>query len=205
MVLPKTSIVFLLLLGCGVGPFVPPKANPIIEDQVGSNSDVFTLGTTADRRLVLVSNRKDGNGNQIDKGLFCAESSPDSIESISSNLGAFVEDNSTEASGDTSQARAQFATALATSAALGTYRSQGLQLFRDSAFMLCQARMNGYITEGQYLSQIVAARQAAYQLILVEIKQDGFYKRVELGQPNELPAINIITPDFGPPSDPEPS
>jgi hypothetical protein len=162
-------VILLCLSGCGSRFFVPPKANPILEAEVGKGRDIYTLGTTAERRLVLVSSRP---GND---GIFCAEASPDSIESISSNFGALAS-QSTGGQAATDQ-KVQLATALATSAALATNRSQGVLFYRDAVFALCQSRMNGYIDNQEYMRQLFEVRKLAGQMIITEIQQPTFHQR----------------------------
>ena len=71
-------------------------------------------------------------------------------------------------------------------------RSQGLQFYRDGAFQLCQAYLNGFIPEGSshhgfhpcpncFLEQLNALRKDAVNIILHEI-QGGFYRQEETEQ-----------------------
>ncbi|WP_234416933.1 hypothetical protein [Loktanella sp. Alg231-35] len=168
--------ILVLLTACGANPFVPPKANPIIIDRTPDEGDYTqTVATTAERRLVLV--RQVGTDEQlrlrnanihINEG-FCAEPSPDAIEAIA----ATFELSASNTAAANSQ-EAQFGQALASSAALGTKRTQGLQFYRDTIFGLCQARMNGFMSNAELKTQLRFAREAAVRLMLAEINSTGF-------------------------------
>ena len=48
-------------------------------------------------------------------------------------------------------------------------RSQGVQLYRDGAFSLCNLYLNGGLTDGEYLAELRELRKAAFELIKLEI------------------------------------
>ena len=129
--------------GCGASIFTEPKANPVIEDRLGSpfaKEEVLgTLATTAERRLVLTPLQGEHYGK------FCAEPSPDAAEALVATFKAAVDGNVTTANSVQGALKAELARSLATSIAALTKRSQGLQFFRDGVFALCQSRMNGFI------------------------------------------------------------
>ena len=133
-----------VLLGGGCAYFSPPASIPVVEDKVGSENvtsgdhRVGTLATVAQRRMVVIS-FKDGK--------FCAEPPPDAADQISATLSSAL------AGGTQSvNASAQLATAFATYAKQLFFRSQGLQLYRDGIFSLCNAYVNGAI-DGETLEQ----------------------------------------------------
>lgn len=160
------------LTGCGVKMFIPPKTNPIIQDEAGHQTGIYTIGTTAERRLVLIS------ANPSNAGTFCAEASPDSIESLTSTFnghGNVNPDTQSKAVADI-----QMQTALAVSSALATKRTQGLQFYRDASFSLCQSLMNKYIDRQTYVQQMTEVRKMTYEMIKLEIQTSGYNTKPEI-------------------------
>lgn len=182
------------LSACGL--VTGPKANPVIKNTTNTDANFTqTLGTTAERRLVLIknigtdektrlreeqrrdlanSNDKDDNVAFISDG-FCAEPSPDSLEALASNFNANVSQTK-----PASSQSLQLQQALTTSAALATKRSQGLQFYRDTVFGLCQARLNGFISNKDFVDQLAHTRKVAAELMIAEMKTASFAKPVEV-------------------------
>lgn len=129
------------LSGCGLGIFAGSKA-PVIEDKVGSwpHYQVGTLAVTTDRRMVLVK-LKDTNGQQ---GKFCSEPPPDAGQNISSALSYLLDISSEKI--DT-ELKLELAKSFATNFQSFIKRSQGLQLYRDAMYHLCQNYLNGSVTD----------------------------------------------------------
>lgn len=92
------------------------------------------------------------SSNQGYDSKFCAEPPPDATQSITSAVSAAF---SGTASGVpvNPEVSAEFAKSLATTAQSLFYRSQGVQLFRDGLYNLCQAYLNGAISPAQYHQQ----------------------------------------------------
>jgi hypothetical protein len=153
-----------VLQGCGLKFLVPPKENPIIEDTIGQNL-YRTMATTAERRIVIINNSKDPNY----RGLYCAEPSPDSADNLASSLSSYLK--AAESSGDKSLSTSGgFDKTLATTVQqLGT-RSQGLQLYRDGTYALCQAYMNGILDQPAYIKRLDKLLDISDQLISTELK-----------------------------------
>lgn len=158
------------LVACSA--FTPPKEKPVIEDSVGSR--IGTLATTAERRMVLVHFKNDH---------VCAESSPDVAEAINSSIRAAAEASVKSTGADEAKVSGEIAKQLATSINTLFVRTQGLQLFRDGSFTLCQARMNGDIEKATFASKFDALLDRAVDLIKLEIPEIS--KRITQQMTNE--------------------
>ena len=125
-----------LLAGCGAF-----NRSPVIEERVSDFGipKIGVLATTGERRAVIV---------KMPERLICAEPPPDVAEAIASAVSG-----AQEASGKSSPADVKLGGASALSTALMqlTYRTQGLQLYRDGSFFLCTLFMNNIITKDEYL------------------------------------------------------
>ena len=146
------------LTACSV--FTPPKEKPIIEDKVGDR--IGTLATTAERRVVLVD---------LQHGSFCAEAAPDVAESVNSSIRAAAEYSAKSGAGADKTASMELARQLSTSLTTLFTRTQGVQLFRDGAYALCQARMNGDIKGEQFQTHFSALLDKAVALVRDELPQ----------------------------------
>lgn len=150
----KIILVFMIMFlsGCGVSWFVNPKQQPVIEDKVGDAGKgykVGTLATTPERRVVIVD---------LDDGKFCAEPPADAGENLASSFAAALEgtDGSIEL-------KAELAKAFASSVKQLFQRSQGVQLYRDGMYSLCQAYLNGAILDDEFnKKQEELLKQSAY-------------------------------------------
>jgi hypothetical protein len=147
-----------LLMGCS--SLTSPKEKPVIEDKVGSRMGV--LATTAERRVVLIDLKEDH---------FCAEAAPDVAESLNSSIRIAAEYASKAASGPERTASAEFARNLSTSLSTLFSRTQGVQLFRDGSYALCQARFNGAMPDAAFQVRFDALLNHAVDLIKLEIPQ----------------------------------
>ena len=125
-----------LLAGCGAF-----NRSPVIEERVSDFGipKIGVLATTGERRAVIV---------KMPERLICAEPPPDVAEAIASAVSGAL-----EASGKSSPADVKLggASALSTALLQLTYRTQGLQLYRDGSFFLCTLFMNNIITKDEYL------------------------------------------------------
>jgi len=125
-----------LLAGCGAF-----NRSPVIEERVSDFGipKIGVLATTGERRAVIV---------KMPERLICAEPPPDVAEAIASAVSGAL-----EASGKSSPADVRLggASALSTALLQLTYRTQGLQLYRDGSFFLCTLFMNNIITKDEYL------------------------------------------------------
>lgn len=142
---------------------------PVIEDRISehykfssneSRKTVGILATTPERRMVLV---------KMPEELFCAEPSPDAADNVSQAISAALE---ASVSGKLDSAKIGVANSVATSVRQLFMRSQGIQLFRDGNFMLCNAYLNGIIKDKEdYINQQNKLLAAAEALIKEEIKE----------------------------------
>lgn len=162
----------LLCSGCGVAAFAEPKTNPVIEDRIGSVA--ATLATTAERRIVLFPTV---GGNE---GKFCAEPSPDTAESIAATFKASLEASGKATDKGEGKVNAEIAKALLTSVAALTKRSQGLQLYRDGVYALCQSRMNDFVSADEYIIALRVLRETAAKLISEELKTESWSKPIQI-------------------------
>jgi hypothetical protein len=101
---------------------------------------VGTLATTADRRLVIVR-IKDSTGRE---GKFCSEPPPDAGQNIASALSSAMDLSSSEIP---ASVKVEFAKSMASNFDMFVVRTQGLQLYRDSMYHLCQNYLNGSVSE----------------------------------------------------------
>lgn len=138
------STLLLSLTGCGLSMFAGQKT-PVIEDKVGSwsNHQVGTLAVTTDRRVVLVRLQGDSEGGA---GRFCAEPPPDAGQNLTSALTAML-DVSAEKLDAT--LKAELAKSFASNFQSFVKRSQGLQLYRDAMYNLCQGYLNHALEKGE--------------------------------------------------------
>jgi hypothetical protein len=167
----------LLLAGCSM--FTPPKAKPVIEDRVSDwgVAKVSVLATTAERRVVLVV---------MPERKFCAEAPPDVGEAVSSSLGASLD---AEGAGKVTALEAQLNQQLATSLLQLSHRSQGLELYRASTFVLCTLYLNGVISAGELAARHDTLLGHAVDLIKQEIPEIAEIKgRIQVTTP--APVLN---------------
>lgn len=173
----KRLVFFGVLVGMmsGCAYFSPPQSLPVIEDKVGrseANSNdkrIGTLATVAQRRLAII---------KFEDGKFCAEPPPDAADNISSTLSTALSANK----GDV-DVQAKLATAVSSVAKQLFYRSQGLQLYRDGMFHLCNAYLNGLIDPAEYKTKHQELLKAAQELINAEIPHLSNIKADTSGSP----------------------
>jgi sulfur relay (sulfurtransferase) DsrF/TusC family protein len=152
---------------CGCSFLTPPIEKPVIEDHSGV---LGTFATVAERRMVVT--KKTYNTEHADNpgynSTFCAEPPPDSTQSIASSLTAALR---ADASHDKSKqsVSAEAARELMTTAKSMFNRSQGVQLFRDGVYNLCQAQLNKAINEGSYEKMFSELLGVSAKLIADEI------------------------------------
>ena len=193
------TLIFFVGNGCGVSLFVKPEEQAIVDEHIFSNEETlgaFFLGkggvraasTRAERRIILFERNPTG----VLK--VCAEPPAEALQALSStsDLRAAIEKGKT--GGPLSKLSAQGEFGLATAVQSAFRRTQGLQFYRDGAYQLCQALINGLFDgetdggakgkKGDYLSQLKKLQKRAADLIEQEIKQPGFYA-------GQLPGVSI--------------
>ncbi|MDP1990181.1 MAG: hypothetical protein Q8K00_04090 [Syntrophales bacterium] len=168
LALKELSVFFICvsLSACGLSWIAEPKTNPVIEDRVGIHGQqpVGTLATTAERRIVLVKIAK----KDPKFGYFCAEPPPDAAENIANSLALAVEaiakTPEVEASG-----RVELTKQLVTNVQSLFHRSQGLQLYRDGMYNLCQNYLNDLICKDEFNKSADKLLEMSNKLILKEL------------------------------------
>ncbi|MBK9948283.1 MAG: hypothetical protein IPP12_13995 [Nitrospira sp.] len=142
----------LTSLGCGMGMFNANGA--IVEDKVGNYR---TLAVTAERRVIMF--------NDV-KNRYCAEPPPDVAQNISSALSFGAKATAGKLPADV---EAEYTKALAVAAQRLMNRSQGLQLYRDGMYYLCQAFINEGVPVNEFMAQSASLLRTAEELIKHEI------------------------------------
>jgi hypothetical protein len=174
------AVLALIMLG-GCSVFTPPAAKPIIEDH--AQKQINTFAVMPSRRMVIVKSNVNQQGDLAppsaltkdgllkDKAVvLCAEASPDVSDDIAASLAAAASGKGPSA-GEAKAAEAgiSFAQALATTGQSLFKRTQALQLYRDTAYHLCQAQINGFIKDEEFLLRLVEAEKTAKELLKIEI------------------------------------
>ena len=167
----KTFSVFLASMALsGCAWFTPPMANPTNEAHATPKlGHVNMFSMIPSRRMVIVGNDSSGNEPNGDRAVICAEASADVTDNLISTLSASLSASGSVASKGSGELSAGISQALATAAQFLYKRTQGVQLYRDSMYHLCQARMNGYIDNVEYKDKSKALLEASVALITLEI------------------------------------
>jgi ABC-type uncharacterized transport system substrate-binding protein len=154
---------FMMLFFSGCAFFTPPKQHPVQYDWVPISKwwktrygSVFSM--TPERRTVIVI-PEPSNTFRI-----CAEPPPDVAESLASTI-RFAAEAQVKGQGG----KVDLSSIFSSSAMMLFYRSQGVQLFRDGMYNLCQAHMNGIISKEQYVEKYKELLDVAEKLIGAEI------------------------------------
>lgn len=168
-----------LLQGCGLWIFTPSEEKAVVDEHIYDTLDasggVNALSTKLERRLVLMERYKRKHGEY--KLKVCAESPAEATQDLSSTFDFAGTVEKVEIS--------KLLKALSTKVKPTFKRSQGLQFYRDGAFQLCQAYLNGLITEKTlahglhpcphcFITQLNELRDIAERIILHEVA-NGFY------------------------------
>jgi hypothetical protein len=179
------------MCGCGTSYLASRDTNPVIQDYATTNLTSFeravVFATTASRRLAIVAADKEDPR----KVITCAEPPPDVGEAFASAIAAGLQaaGSVTPATGTkiSVDVAAQYGRSVATQIAPLIYRTQGLQLYRDSIYKLCIDKMNNWITDDQqYISASKyrfdeAIKLIAQELPLLEKTTNAFYENVRAG------------------------
>jgi hypothetical protein len=171
-------ILLFVLIGlqaCSV--FTPPKEKPIIEDRLGriqQDRQFGTLAITPERKLVVF---------RFQEEKFCAEPPADVAENLSSSVKLLAQISKGDVGGT-----GEFGKALGTSIKQLFIRSQGVQLYRDASFTLCQAHLNHVIDNAQYIERYDKLLDITKELIMKELPYLEKYKPDSPDLPNaDLP------------------
>jgi hypothetical protein len=109
------------------------------------------------QRAIVVAKRTAAPNDVI----VCAEPSPDALSAYAAELAAKAD--------LPNGMSAQLSSALQESASFTGLRTQSIQLLRDSMYRICEAHMNGAITQGQY--DLLARRYQKHTVALLAIEQ----------------------------------
>lgn len=169
------AVIALCSFSQGCSHFTEPMKLPVTQNQV---LNVGTLSMIASRRAVYVVGKKvqlnPGEKTFKFESQFCAEPPPDVTENIVSSItGNFEGSGKAETKAEIArleaQAKADFAKALSTNGSAISRRTQGAQYLRDSLYNLCQAYLNGAISELEYKAQATTVLQNSAKLIEIEL------------------------------------
>lgn len=165
---------------CGCSFLTPPTEKPVIEDHSGV---LGTFATVAERRMVVTKkNYPIGADNSPGYySSFCAEPPPDSTQSIASSLTAALRADASQDKGKQSVS-AEAARELVTTAKSLFTRSQGMQLFRDGVYNLCQAHLNAAISDEKYVEMFSKLLAVSAQLIGDEIAKNSSGPSVDVAK-----------------------
>jgi len=156
----------LSLAGCGI--FTSPMERPIIEDHAKSK-EITTFATIPSRRMVIINPEHIKDGKETNSVFVCAEPSPDVSDNLASSLAATLTGKGFLGGNASSEASVNISKALATTAQFLFKRTQGVQLYRDGMYNLCQARMNGIIDNDAFILKADALLKVSVELVKQEI------------------------------------
>jgi len=187
----------VLVSGCGTPVFSERKANPVIKSKIGS---LDLAANTSARRNVYIRTADTAAASERSnrlgmagivggrKGEMCAEPPPEAIEALVATFAARAEVSGT--SGKSFEAGLE--RGLSTSIASTFKRSQGIQFYRDAAFTICTAMLNGYIKPGEYTEQLWRARDAAKEVMLAEFRTNSWNSSPDVIVNMEAPVIHPL-------------
>jgi hypothetical protein len=153
------------------------------------NAVMSTLSSDASYRSAYIilgggADRGDNvtNGDRY-PGQFCPEPPPDVSQSVSAAVTAAINANvsapgallgpASTTGTATAGVGANYGEALATAVAPLIQRTQGLQFYRDQAFYICAAYLNGVLDSATYLAELDQSAELAAQVIMLEIVKGG--------------------------------
>ncbi len=161
------NLAYLLVAGValtGCSYLTKPIEHPIIEQHAQNRINTFAV--IPSRRMMIVKSQENADPAREKIIHICAEAPADVTDNLASTLAA-----SLAVSGKAADASAGIAATLSTVGQNLFKRTQGIQLFRDRSYHLCQARMNGFIDDAQYAAGIRDAFDKVIDLIRDELKQ----------------------------------
>ncbi len=149
----KLGLVLVLALS-GCATYFTPRP-PVLEDRLGiwGFEKIGTLATAPDYRVIVVQ--------LVPETKLCAEAPADAAGQFASTFAAAFK--------TPQQITAEATAALAVGIKQLFKRSQGLQLYRDGAFALCNAYLNGVLSNEEYAAELKTLRAVAADLIKTEI------------------------------------
>jgi hypothetical protein len=191
MVMKGNHALYVLILcfvgisGCSI--LTPPMEKPIIEDH---SRGITTFGTIPSRRMVIVMPENGSNAGNV---FVCAEPSPDVSDNIAGSLAAAASGKGLPiGSASTAEVSVSVSRAMATTAQFLFKRTQGMQLYRDGMYNLCQARMNRIISDVEFNTQSNALLEKTVILINAELP---YLYSSQLSSTSTAPSTTNPTPN----------
>jgi hypothetical protein len=150
------NIIFIMLIISISGCSTQRETDPLLVDDLspsgfwssaskslGVNYEgVNSLSSTASRRIVIL--KQDPTAPKGKQVTLCSEPPPDVGEAFASAVSDAIKAAGSDPSGITASLSNDYARGAATQIAPLLYRTQGLQLYRDSIHGLCIDRLNGW-------------------------------------------------------------
>lgn len=164
------AAVGLSLSGCA-----GTMGNAVVDEQLLNDKGwgrASVLSTTAERRAVIVRvPSSDHNGAMKPEGNIqvCAEPSPDVAAAVTSSLSAALDAAMKTGGPDAMQLSASLASSYATALTVLTQRSQGVQMFRDGLYSLCQMYMNGALNKTDLAARYKELLEKTAHLVELEL------------------------------------
>lgn len=164
---------------------------PVVEDKIGGNfgfnEELGTFAIAPDYSVAFVQLSNTEHRMQGDSGnRFCAQAPADAASELSSAFSGAVKAASESGQTIDLSAAGQFASAIRQL----FVRSQGVQLYRDGSFAVCNAYLNDALTKQQYNDQLEALRMTAQALIHEQIP----YIHLLQTDPHSMPPERRLTP-----------
>jgi hypothetical protein len=150
----------VMLSGCGLNMFAGAKS-PVIIDKVGNR--VGTLSFTNDRRVVLVR-LQESSGSEA--GRFCAEPPHDADQKVTGALAAMRNLSMEKIDANLQE---ELTRSFAQNFPAFIRRTQGLQLYREAMYNLCQNYLNHAIKEDALQAQSNKIFELSVKLIEREL------------------------------------
>ncbi len=194
------------LSGCaGLSMFAHRDTNPLIQDITVGNAPwrkamMNTWATTASRRMIIV--KLDDYGKTLTT---CAEPPPDVAETFASAVANAIAAK-LPIKGVPVELSNQYARTVATQIAPLIFRSQGLQLYRDSMHGLCIDRLNGWTEADSYKTLSQYYFDKSIELIkseLTNIKdvtttKGGDVSNIDTVVDSTVKLLNAVRPEAAP-------
>ena len=138
----------------------PLMESPFIGDQ-GFSKNVAFYGVTPSRRMVIMSARDNTNDSMLS---ICAEPPTEVSDNIVNSLATGLQ---AQASAAGTSGSAAFSMAQSLSPAAQSLL-KGVQLYRDGMYSLCQAKMNGAISDTDFSEKMDNLLNQSVKLITAE-------------------------------------
>ena len=169
--------IVLTLSGCSY--LTRPMEQPVIEDHSIDNR-IATFATIPSRRVIIMKAedlQASGTDSQNDNRtiIVCAEPPADVSDNIAGAFGsALTATLPATGSPPAASIAANMSESRATAAKYLIQRTQGLQLYRDGMYNLCQAKMNKIIDDETFIARADKLLEVSAALIKAEIELPSY-------------------------------